>query len=95
MLRAVLLSRPKPLQAGAEGQPLQGHSSAATIVHQGHWAAPCRCLNPWPSGRIDRLGVRNSSSQNSTNFSWKLNLAHQCRGCQRLTTMVAEKVTAL
>src|SRR6516162_5101001 len=27
MLRAVLLSRPKPPQAGAEGQPLQGHSS--------------------------------------------------------------------
>jgi hypothetical protein len=27
MLRAVLLSRPKPPQAGAGGQPLQGHSS--------------------------------------------------------------------
>ena len=27
MLRAMLLSRPKPPQAGAEGQPLQGHSS--------------------------------------------------------------------
>src|ERR1700751_5338027 len=27
MLRAVLLSRPKPPQAGAKGQPLQGHSS--------------------------------------------------------------------
>src|SRR5215469_5786420 len=31
MLRAVLLSRPKPLQAGAEGQPLQGHSSQAQL----------------------------------------------------------------
>src|SRR6516162_299248 len=27
MLRAMLLSRPKPPQAGAEGQPLQEHSS--------------------------------------------------------------------
>jgi hypothetical protein len=27
MSRAMLLSRPKPPQAGAEGQPLQGHSS--------------------------------------------------------------------
>ena len=27
MLRSLLLSRPKPPQAGAEGQPLQGHSS--------------------------------------------------------------------
>jgi hypothetical protein len=27
VLRAVLLSRPKPPQAGAEGQPSQGHSS--------------------------------------------------------------------
>src|SRR6516164_10996861 len=27
MLRAMLLSRPKPPQAGTEGQPLQGHSS--------------------------------------------------------------------
>ncbi len=27
MLRAMLLSRPKPPQAGAEGQPLQGHRS--------------------------------------------------------------------
>jgi hypothetical protein len=26
MMRAMLLSRPKPPQAGAEGQPLQGHS---------------------------------------------------------------------
>jgi hypothetical protein len=37
----------------------------ATIVHQGQWAAPCRCLNPRPSGRIDRLGVQNSPTQNS------------------------------
>jgi NAD(P)H dehydrogenase (quinone) len=47
----------------------------ATIVHQGQWAASCRCLNPWPSGRIDRLGVRNSPTQNSkepyiTVFAW-------------------------
>jgi hypothetical protein len=27
MLRAMLLSRPKPPQAGAEGQPLQAHRS--------------------------------------------------------------------
>jgi hypothetical protein len=46
--------------------------SSTQIVHQGQWAAPCRCLNPWPSGRIDRFGVRNSPTQNSNRCSAQL-----------------------
>jgi hypothetical protein len=45
---------------------------AATIIHRGQWAAPCLCLSPWPSGRIDRRGVRNSPTQNSNEPLLKL-----------------------
>ena len=46
MLRAVLLSRPKPPQVGAEGQPLQEHSSQRTIVRQGQWAPLATATTP-------------------------------------------------
>jgi len=65
MLRAMLLSRPKPPQAGAEGQPLQGNSSQRQLSTKVSGPPPCRCLNPWPSGRIDCLGAGNSPTENS------------------------------
>src|SRR6516165_10614504 len=64
MLWAMPLSRPKPPQAGPKASLYKGIDPSDNCL-QGQWADPCRCLNPWPSGRIDRLGVRNSPTQNS------------------------------
>jgi hypothetical protein len=64
MLRAMLLSRPKPPQPGAEGQPLQGHRSQRQLSTKVS-GPPLPLPQPLAVGRIDRFGVRNSPTQNS------------------------------
>ena len=59
MLRAMPLSRPKPPQAGAEGQPLQGHSSRRQL--------PPKLSGP-PLGAASTLGHR----AKSTASAWEI-----------------------